>query len=287
MQIFYTPEMSADTSSYSRSASKPRRVVEHWQRLGLPIHITPFLPASYSDFTLAHDADFVQGIFSLQEPNGFGNTDAAVAESLPWTVGSLMRAAQAAVRQQTTTCSPTSGFHHAGLAHAGGYCTFNGLAITAFKLQKSGEVKTVGILDCDAHYGDGTHEILSHFRPQGIKHHTFGKYFHDRDDVGPDTEHFYGWLDRAIADLQDVDLVIYQAGADPHMADPLGGILTTAEMQERDRRVATAFKGKALVWNLAGGYQKPREVPGKDGQVITIDPVLDLHTTTLREFLQA
>ncbi len=34
--------------------------------------------------------------------------------------------------------------------------------------------------------------------------------------------------------LGSYDLVIYQAGADMHVDDPLGGIMTTDEMRQRD-----------------------------------------------------
>jgi acetoin utilization deacetylase AcuC-like enzyme len=51
------------------------------------------------------------------------------------------------------------------------------------------------------------------------------------------------------------DLLLYQAGADPHIDDPLGGFLTTDELAERDRIVFSVAKeiGIPVVWNLAGG----------------------------------
>lgn len=69
---------------------------------------------------------------------------------------------------------------------------------------------------------------------------------------------------------RDVDVFFYQAGADPHIDDPLGGSLTTHEMKMRDELVfRTAWElGKPVVWNLAGGYQQP------------LEKVLELHQTT-------
>ena len=77
---------------------------------------------------------------------------------------------------------------------------------------------------------------------------------------------------KAIGDCQDVDLVIYQVGADWYVHDPLGAVLTGVQMAKRDHAVFAAFKGRPLVWNLAGGYQ--RDVNGG------IEPVLKLHRTT-------
>ena len=66
--------------------------------------------------------------------------------------------------------------------------------------------------------------------------------------------------------------MLYQAGADPHVDDPLGGWLTTAQLHERDRRVFAAARriGLPVAWNLAGGYQSP------------LRKVLDIHDNTLR-----
>jgi acetoin utilization deacetylase AcuC-like enzyme len=75
----------------------------------------------------------------------------------------------------------------------------------------------------------------------------------------------------------DCDLILYQAGADPHVDDPLGGWLTTEQLRERDRRVfAAAVEWHVPVaWNLAGGYQRT-----EDGG---IGPVLEIHRNTMRE----
>jgi acetoin utilization deacetylase AcuC-like enzyme len=66
--------------------------------------------------------------------------------------------------------------------------------------------------------------------------------------------------------------VLYQAGADVHIDDPLGGVLTTEQMTERDRIVFAAARTHAtpIAWNLAGGYQRP------------LGKVVDLHSNTLR-----
>lgn len=46
----------------------------------------------------------------------------------------------------------------------------------------------------------------------------------DAQDAAP----FIGKLTELMRSFSDCDLLIYQAGADPHIADPLGGFLTTA-----------------------------------------------------------
>jgi acetoin utilization deacetylase AcuC-like enzyme len=72
----------------------------------------------------------------------------------------MLAAAEYAVLHNEVVCSPTSGFHHAEYRNAGGYCTFNGLMVTALALKDAGLVNRVAILDCDAHYGNGTDSII-------------------------------------------------------------------------------------------------------------------------------
>lgn len=79
-----------------------------------------------------------------------------------------------------------------------------------------------------AHYGNGADDTIDRLNDAGIRHHTMGKHFQEKADVGRNGTTFLAWLDRAIDDCRDVELVIYQAGADPHVKDPLGGMLTTA-----------------------------------------------------------
>ena len=76
------------------------------------------------------------------------------------------------------------------------------------------------------------------------------------------------------------DIVLYQAGADTHIDDPLGGLLTTEQMRERDRTMFAIARELSIpiTWNLAGGYQIER-----DG---SIPRVIQLHLNTFEEALR-
>ena len=73
------------------------------------------------------------------------------------------------------------------------------------------------------------------------------------------------------------DILLFDAGADPHIDDPLGGFLTTEEMLLRDRLVFETCAELALpcAWHLGGGYQVPLEA------------TLLLHTATLEAAARA
>ncbi len=246
--IFYRPEMSAHADSYSPSSSKPQRVVQDWLQRGLvkPEDIRSFEPATRQDLYAAHAPWYVDGVLDLTERNGFGGREPEVAASLPYTTGSMVAAALHVAEHGGFACSPTSGFHHAYHAAGGGFCTFNGLMVAAIQLQAMGE--TVGILDCDAHYGDGTQDIINQLNKRHIKHHTMGSRF----ACGSKAPQFMPWLFAALDDLQDCDVVLYQAGADPWENDPLGGQLSMTELAVRDMYVFGGLKN--IAWNFAGGY---------------------------------
>ena len=153
LSIHFTPKMVANVDSYSPSAGKPAQVMASWAELGFPLEVVAPQPVSAEQFALAHDRAFVEGVLSGQIENGFGNTLPSVAASLPYTSGVMLSAARAALANQCGAIAHCLGFHHAGYDFAGGFCTVNGLIVTAAVLLAEGQVRKIGILDCDQHWG--------------------------------------------------------------------------------------------------------------------------------------
>jgi len=230
------------------------------------LDIRSFEPLTRDQIKLAHDPAFVDGILDLRLDNGHGNRSAALAASLPYTCGSMLAAAQEALHNGIGAVSPTSGFHHAGYAHAGGFCTLNGLMIAAMNLPDC----KVGVLDFDQHYGDGTDNIIETLN-------LYGRVIHRGHPGRGDAERWLRSIPGTLAAFAGCDVVLYQAGADPHINDPLGHWLTTDQMRRRDRLVFEGLRklGVPVAFDLAGGYQK-----AADG---SIRAVLDLHDNTLIE----
>lgn len=273
MKIFYDTRQTAtwNNNSFSPSAEKPAKVVASWLKLDPAINVVSFPPLSRADLALAHDRTYVDAVLDLQQANGFGNRLATVADTLLYTTGSLYAAAHHAFTTRESAASPTSGFHHASYADGGGYCTFNGLTVAAQKLRKDG-VRNIGILDLDRHYGDGTENIIWRLSLDYITHYSFGEKTIEK-------KHAEAWvndLPKILTRFLHCDVVLYQAGADPHVDDPLGGILTTSQLYQRDLTVFNTLKefGVPVAWNLAGGYQTP------------IEKVLEIHDNTARAFME-
>jgi len=273
IKVFFSPKMTADSESFSPSAAKPAKVVESWKRQ-FPITIIEPVPVKVRDFDRAHDPKFVRDVLQSKRKNGFENKSKAVAASLPFTSGSMLSAAMEALASGTVAAAPCSGFHHAEYNKAGGFCTFNGLMVTACALHENG-VKRVGILDLDMHYGNGTDDIISVLKAgDWVRHFTGGALYQSPSQA---QEFLSERLPRELAGMADCEIVLYQAGADPHISDPYGGWLTTKELHQRDALVFDTLASLKIpvVWNLAGGYQiEP------DG---SIPKVLEIHDNTMRE----
>jgi acetoin utilization deacetylase AcuC-like enzyme len=226
------------------------------------------LPVSRDDLIRVHGPAYVDGVLSGRVMNGFSNKSASVAASLPFTSGAMLCAAREALRNGCVAVAPCSGFHHASYEYGAGFCTFNGLMVTAMALHASGETNRIGILDLDHHYGDGTDRIISRLRIDWITYCSTGKTHSSHDDAVL----FLSAIAHNIETMRHCDIILYQAGADSHVDDPLGGWLTTEHLFERDRRVFQSAHtlGAPVAWNLAGGYQSP------------LRKVLDIHDNTLR-----
>jgi len=278
-KVFYDQRQSVvNQSSFSPSAGKPALVVEEWQRRGFSFELAPVTPVTREDLYLVHDKKHVDDVLDLKKENGFGSKSYEVAQSLYWTSGSLVSACAHAIRSGENTSSPTSGFHHADWWRTSGFCTFNGLMVAAVKSRGLLPEKKIGIIDIDFHFGDGTAGIIKHSGLDYVQHYTFGgdESYSGSWAGGPQADEWLQRLPGIVESFGDCGLVIYQAGADPHMDDPLGGALSDDQLRARDRIVFTTLKrmGVPCTWNLAGGYQKP------------LQRVLDIHNATIEECLK-
>lgn len=270
--VVYSQVMVADSGhEVSPSASKPGLVAAALKAQEYPVDIVAPEPVSVEDILRVHDPRFVKAVLEGREDNGFGNRSPEVAASLPYTTGSLVTACKLALGplRPMVVASLSSGFHHARYAKAADFCTFNGLMVAAAYLLANSRVKRVAILDADYHYGDGTDEILDETGLRAnVFHLSFGQEFKRPDQA----EAFFARLDALEQDLRrfEPQVILYQAGADAHIDDPLGGFLTTEQMGTRDEKVFSLGKelGIPIVFNLAGGYQ--RDADGGISKVVRL-----------------
>jgi acetoin utilization deacetylase AcuC-like enzyme len=278
LKVLFSEDMVSSSGAFlSPSDRKPGELAKALLATSWPIELVAPRPAGIDAICRVHDPDFVEEVLQLRRSNGFGTISASVARSLPYTCGACFDAALVAL-QEGISASLTSGFHHAGPRRSFGFCTLNGLMVCAMQLLDQGHARKVAIVDGDFHYGDGTQAIVDELGiADKILHVSFGATYRRPEQAAAYLTAVAGL--RAQFEAFEPTVVLYQAGADVHTDDPLGGLLTTAQMRERDRTLFTIAKdlGIALTWNLVGGYQVER-----DG---SIPRVLALHLNTFEEAL--
>jgi len=268
LKIFYSTAMSVSSNdSFSPSAGKPDLLMLDLMKTRKDFEIVDITPLERSDLYLVHDKKYVDDVLDLNISNGFSNRSPDVAHALPYVCGSMVQASLDSFQNKSITLSPTSGAHHAGYNFGGGYCTFNFLALAALLVHKQG-AKKVGIIDLDCHHGNGTVDIIKKLNFDFIKHYSYGQDPMAKTDKD-------AWLKKLKSIVQgflDCDFVIYNAGVDSHITDPLGGYLTTADIKLRDEIVLNILREKniPITISLAGGYQK-------DKKTGSIQKVIDLH----------
>ncbi len=91
-------------------------------------------------------------------------------------------------------------------------------------LHDAGEVQRVGILDFDEHCGDGTDDIIARLGLKWVVHFTAGRRYHHASQA----KEFLKAIPAIVCKMADCDVILYQAGADPQVDDPLGGWLRTS-----------------------------------------------------------
>lgn len=172
-----------------------------------------------------------------------------------------------AVFHEQMVLHPVSGAHHAGKKRGQGFCTFNFLVGGPRPLLDSGRIDSVAIIDLDAHFGNGTSELvrkdrryslfdISGFGGQVPPNRSDWRFFSAKD-----WSQYAGGLTRLPVwlDIVQPDLVEYNAGVDCHMNDRVGGIpgVTAAFLEWRDEFVFRSCRERhiPMVVNLAGGYQ--------------------------------
>ncbi|ATE66647.1 histone deacetylase [Rhizorhabdus dicambivorans] len=165
------------------------------------------------------------------------------------------------------------GSHHALADTGAGYCVFNDLAIAANRLLAEGDARRIMIVDLDVHQGDGTAALTagrpdiftfsihaeSNF-PVRKARSSFDLGLADGADDAAYLTAMADHLPRAIDGFAP-DLILYQAGVDPHRDDRLGRLALTDEgLRDRDRFVmhAARTRGIPLASALGGGYGDDR-----------------------------
>jgi len=220
-----------------------------------------------------HCPDYVEQVFTQTVPRekerriGFPVT-AHIASRVRHTNGGTWLAAHLAKRHGYAANS-AAGSHHALHETGAGYCVFNDLAVASNRLIAEGHASRILIVDLDVHQGDGTASLMAGredvftFSIHAEKNFPVRKARSSKDialEDGMDDDGYMEQLSRHLPQLLDEfspDLVLYQAGVDPHEDDRLGRLaLTDQGLITRDQFVVSQVRrrGVPIASALGGGY---------------------------------
>lgn len=235
-------------------------------------------PAEAEVLQRVHHADYVAAYL-----NGSLDARALRLIGLPWSsalvtrtctaIGGGLLTAELALRFGLA-CNTAGGTHHAFPNFGSGFCIFNDLAIIARTLldQASKGISRILVIDLDVHQGDGTAYIFQDdprvftFSMHCNVNFPFRKQKSDLDvelSEGMEDAAYLALVERHVPELLDEvrpDIVLYDAGVDPHMDDRLGKLcLTDDGLSRRELLVLSACvsRGIPVACVIGGGYSEP------------------------------
>lgn len=245
--------------AFEEAGAAPRRIApdpmpEHW-------------------IAAVHEPDYVSAVLAQAVPNeierriGFPVTERVARRSCLSTGGTYLAARIALVNG--FAANGAGGSHHALPSTGAGYCVFNDLAVATHRLLEEGHARRIMIVDLDVHQGDGTAVCLAGradaftYSLHAERNFPVRKARSNLDVPAPDGLSDSGYLALldetlapAFADFAP-DLLLYQAGVDPHQDDRLGRLsLTDAGLEARDAYVRDLCRdaGVPFASVLGGGY---------------------------------
>lgn len=235
-------------------------------------------PATEAELLAAHDGDYVHAYLTgTIEPRvmrriGFPWSPALARRTCTALGGSLLAARLALEHGMAGNLA--GGTHHAFHAAGAGFCIFNDLAVVARVLQAEAPARRILIVDLDVHQGDGTAQILAGdarlftFSMHCAANFPFHKQQSDLDielPAGMEDDACCATLAQtlpALLEQQQPDLVLYDAGVDPHRDDLLGKLaLSDAGLLRRDRYVFSECLARRIpvAFVIGGGYDRDVE----------------------------
>ncbi|QJU60653.1 histone deacetylase [Sphingomonas sp. AP4-R1] len=239
----------------------------------VPMRVHAPEPMAAEWIAAVHDPLYAEQVLTASVPPekerriGYAVTP-AIARRSQLTVGGTFLAARLALHYGYAA-NIAGGSHHALPDTGAGYCVLNDLAIAANRLIAEGDAQRILIVDLDVHQGDGT-AVLTAGRDDiftvslhAERNFPVRKARSSLDVPLPDRtgdETYLAILSETLNKVLDrfsADLLLYQAGVDPHGDDRLGRLALSSEgLLARDRMVMNhaLHRGIPLASTLGGGY---------------------------------
>ncbi|MEN9859867.1 MAG: hypothetical protein RLZZ515_349 [Cyanobacteriota bacterium] len=246
------------------------------------------LPAPRRWLELVHEPRyhqaFARGELSHQEQRRIGLPATTPLVQRTWlAVGGTVLTARLAL-EHGLACHLAGGTHHAYPDHGSGFCIFNDCAVAARVLLAEGRVQQLMVIDLDVHQGDATAAIFAgdprvftvsvHCQSNFPLRKQSSDVDLPLDDALEDDDYLLaiGDLIPNLLDQVQPDLVLYNAGVDPHREDRLGKLcLSSTGLLNRDRLVLDSCLRRSIpvATVIGGGYD-------------TLEPLVQRHALVFR-----
>ena len=288
MKVFFSADYRAAAESFD-TTRKSAWIAESLERIPIAgVELTAPEPLTFDYIATVHDPKYVEAVKTgepreLAVSQGF-EWDPGMWRSVTASNGGVVAAALAAMTEGVAG-SLSSGMHHARRARGASFCTFNGLAIAAKKALDAG-VRSVWILDLDAHCGGGTHSLIRHeprIRQTDVSVSRVDPYNPaewNTLDMVSDASTYLDVVRSRLADLEKAGqmpgLCLYNAGMDPDARCVIGGLRGMAATMLREREDLVfgwcRERGIPVAFVLAGGYESSE---------LSRDSLVALHRMTI------
>ena len=246
------------------------------------------LPAPRRWLELVHEPRyhqaFARGELSHQEQRRIGLPATTPLVQRTWlAVGGTVLTARLAL-EHGLACHLAGGTHHAYPGHGSGFCIFNDCAVAARVLLAEGRVQQLMVIDLDVHQGDATAAIFAgdprvftvsvHCQSNFPLRKQSSDVDLPLDDALENDDYLLaiGDLIPNLLDQVQPDLVLYNAGVDPHREDRLGKLcLSSTGLLNRDRLVLDSCLRRSIpvATVIGGGYD-------------TLEPLVQRHGLVFR-----
>ncbi len=259
---------------------------------GLDRRVNQLAPrtATRSELELFHHPDYVD-LIQARSATGEGFLDAGdtpawkgVFEAASDVVGASLVATEALMAGRARRgFVPIAGLHHAGRAHAAGFCVFNDIGVVIEHLKSAHGLTRIAYVDIDAHHGDGvfyafeddpavifadTHEDGRYLYPgtgaeseTGAGRATGSKLNLPLPPGAGDAEFLAAWQAvEAHLERHAPEFVIFQCGADSLGGDPITHLRLTEESHAHAARrlceIADRHASGRVLGFGGGGYNR-------------------------------
>ena len=240
--------------------------------------------ADLDDIEHAHPRDYIEAIQRVVPSEGLIRVDMDTVLS-PRSWDAALRAVGGAVHavDQVMTGEVANAFcgmrppgHHAERAVPMGFCVFNNVAVAGYHARAKYGAERIAVVDFDVHHGNGTQAIFwsdrdlyygsTHQMPLfpgtgSVAESGVGNIWNAPLRAGDDGEVFREAFESRILPALDAhrpDLILFSAGFDAHVRDPLGSLRLVEEdfgwATREVAEIADRHCGGKIVSMLEGGY---------------------------------